>query len=92
MCRCLTAIRSDPALDATLREWARLAGGLPLPRAVWAMFAASILLGLAGAPQAWPHEAPAMWAAAWLPPFLFLRWLASRAGVLGMRDPVPGAQ
>ena len=78
---------------ATLLEWIRLAGGLPIPRAIWSLFLASVALTAFGIkPSGFPWEDPIAWAPPWLFFFIFLRRLAERAGVLGMRDPVPGAQ
>ncbi|WP_375275792.1 hypothetical protein [Methylorubrum thiocyanatum] len=76
-------LRADPSW----RECLRLVAGLPILRANAALFVAAVLLPLVGVPPAWPHEAPIMWAIAWLPAYLGLAFVAEWAGVDGMRDP-----
>lgn len=85
--RLLRAALDNARADPGWRECIRLVAGLPILRANAALFVAAFLLPLVGVPPAWPHEAPLMWAIAWLPAFLGLTLLADWAGVDGMHDP-----
>lgn len=86
-------LRLDDASVATILEWVRLAAAFPIPRLIWSLFMTSVVLQIIGARQ--PESAWEAIVTIGSPAFLFfavLRLLAKRVGVLGMRDPIPGAQ
>ena len=80
-----TAVANAKA-DPSWRQCIRLIAGLVVLRANSALFIAAVVLQAFGAPPAWPHEAPLMWAAALAPAYVSLSFLADWAGVDGMGD------
>ncbi|MFE1597375.1 hypothetical protein [Methylobacterium sp. ID0610] len=85
--RLLATAAANLRADPSWRECIRMTCGLVFLRANSALFIAAFVLWAVGAPQAWPNEAPLMWAAVWAPAFVGLSLLADWAGVDGMRDP-----
>lgn len=85
--RLLAFALANAKADPGWRECIRMTSGLVILRANSALFLSAFVLWAVGAPQAWPHEAPLMWASVWAPAFVGLSLLADWAGVDGMRDP-----
>lgn len=80
-----TALANAKA-DPSWHQCIRLIAGLVILRANSALFIAALVLQAVGAPPAWPHEAPLMWASVWALAYVALSFLADWFGVDGMSD------